>query len=171
MVRKSKNIFDVVKRQAEIKADIRVIGCDDYYKLFPKRLNIGYGGVTFLRNLSAKKYLEKLVDVNSNHTYERGLIGLLLDAGCVLEQLEVETTTHPEWGKMVWKKRHQRYKGRISDTSKSLYPKWPNRFIKAVFETEKAGEQEFSLCSTNASGHFHKSLVYHKAVFSSPKGK
>lgn len=171
MVGKGKNIFDVVKRQSEIKADIRVTGCDDYYKLFPKKLSIGYGGIKFLKNLSAKKYLEKLMEVNSNHTYERGLIGLLVDAGCVLQELEVETTAHSEWGKMVWKKKHSRYKGRSSDTDKSLYPGWPNRFIKAVFETEKEGEQEFSLCPTNSSNHFHKSLIYHKAIFSFPKRK
>ena len=73
MTRKSKNVFDVIKRQAEIKADIRVIGCDNYYKLFPKKLDIGYGGIKLFKNLSAKKYLEKLTEVNSNYTYENGL--------------------------------------------------------------------------------------------------
>ena len=87
-----------------------------------------------------------------------------MDVGCVLEELEVETTAHPEWGKMIWKKRNKRYKGRISNLSKSLYPGFPSRFIRSVFETEKAGEQKFSLCSSTSCG-FHKSLIYHKAVF------
>ena len=171
MTRKNKNIFNVLERQAEMKADIRVIGCDNYYKLFPKILSIGYGGIKLFKNLSAKKYLEKLTEVNSSYTYEKGLIGLLMDACCILEELVVETTAHPEWGKMVWKKRDKRYKGRISNLSKDLYPMWPSRFIRAVFETEKAGEQEFSLCSTTSSSGFHKSLIYHKAVFSLPSLK
>ena len=59
MTRKNKNIFNVLERQAEMKADIRVIGCDNYYKLFPKNIEYRLRRNKAFKNLSAKKYLEK----------------------------------------------------------------------------------------------------------------
>lgn len=112
-------------------------------------------------------------------SYERCLLSRLLDIGYELQELEVEfwSDERGAWGLCTWYKEHPSYADPIKGFEKA-HPKW-TPFIRSKFKTEKAGDQEFTLLSTQMAGMamlgvwtgilLHKSLLFRKAVFTSPK--
>ena len=98
----------------------------------------------------------------------------LINLGYRLEEAVVSfrSEDREKWGKCTWIKDHKAYKDPkhfwrkmvpgASDFSVSL--------VGAIFDTEHAGEQVFTLSSVAISSGFlfHKTIVFHRLVFSKP---
>lgn len=162
-----------VDRQKQVQAGIRVLGVDDWreclegtIKLTPPWSRICGGEEVLLL-----EYLGKEAEVNGV-SFERCVVNELLNKGFCLEELEVEFTNpdQAKWGRAVWIKDYP-YPNKIEEDHfipiKSVY--LPS-FYYARFSTEKEGIQEFCLYSTQfGSGILlHKSIVFHRVVFSPP---
>lgn len=157
------------EQQESVKAKIIVRGrrgCG-WKRLLPKTVNIHRDAkwVFGAKVLGTEEYLRKLAEVNAV-SYERGIVGMLLGEGFVLEKLVVECSSHPEWGIMTWYSDHKAYHEKpLQSWEKNGHLS----FWRSIFKT-KLGDQKFGLYSTaaNAAG-LHKTFIYHKVVFSLPK--
>jgi len=119
-------------------------------------------------------------------SFERCAMGEFIDRGFELLELEVEFSDREiegelnsrelrEWGVCSWYTEHRLYKNPLVGFEK-LHPKW-TPFIRSVFKTEHAEDQEFTLLSQQMfvaakmgwppRMMLNRSLLYRKAVFSS----
>ena len=120
--------------------------------------------------------LHKVVEINGD-SLARSAVSDLLTRKFVLEELEVEFVRDVEsaWGKCVWYKEHPKYLEHVED---KVFKNEDPSFMNAMFRTEHAGDQKFSLYSLQMFGAcilegkspilLHKSIVYHKVVLSPP---
>lgn len=123
-------------------------------------------------------YLKKESELN-RVSFERSVLSTFLDKGFVLEELEIEFSDPDgkKWGACSWYKEHSIYEKPIKGFE-GMHPKW-TPFMRSMCKTEHAGDQEFSLFSMQMFGAalvgmpvhvlLHKTLLFKKAVFSSPK--
>lgn len=121
-----------------------------------------------------------LIEAEANDvSFERCVLNTLLDKGFTLDELEVEfwSEERAKWGLCSWCKEHPNYADPVQGFEKA-HPRW-TPFVRSFFKTEKAGEQEFCLFSMQMvsasligqpSGILlHKTLLFRKAVMSSPQ--
>lgn len=175
-------LYSAFERQKHVKAEITVVGVADWRMCFERTISLDkiWSSICGGNIVSHLRYLEKEAEVN-HHSLERSAVNAFINSGYILEELEVEFTNREEreWGRCIWYKDHPEYKPEI----KSVFfpdPTWiPRNFWHAMFKTEHAGDQKFNLFSTQMLGAalmglksgilLHKSMVYHKVVFSKPK--
>lgn len=122
--------------------------------------------------------LKKEAELN-NVSFERCLLSLLLSRRYELLELEVEfwDREREQWGVCSWYKQHSLYSKPVAGYEK-MHPKW-TPFIRSMFKTKNAGDQEFTLFSMQMIGAaligksegilLHKTLLFRKAAFSSPQ--
>ena len=175
-------------RQDQVDCEImindleRITGTSDWRSAFSNIVTVydwaaKYFGDTKVKTLD---YLRINADLNKV-SFEREALGKLLSLGYVLEELEVEFDDKElgRWGTCVWYKDHPSY----HDTE--LANKWPPSFtpeifsyLVAMFKTEHAGDQKFTLYSMQMIGAaingqragilLHKTLIFRRAVLSLP---
>lgn len=133
-----------------------------------------YGGT----QTSALDYLRINSDLN-RVSFERSVVSELLTRGYTLEALEVEFNNKERsaWGTCVWYKDHPKYHEPLPEFYKPGAQKWAG-FIRSMFKTSRAGEQESTLFSTQMWGAafvgkaegilLHKTLVYRKVILAPP---
>jgi len=126
--------------------------------------------------------LRKEAEVNGT-SFERCVINALLNRGFVLEELEFHSRNGYDelvsWGTCVWYKEHPSYQEPLDEAWVKVDQKWKS-FIRSVFKTENSGDQVGSLFSMQMFAAIltgqprvmlNKTFVFHRAVFSSPKGE
>lgn len=151
--------------QKGVRFVLTIDGTNDWRKFVPTTLDLSHAGLGILE---IEAGLRKVAEVNEV-SFELTLAGYLAwRKGFELTALEIETTMHPEWGKMVWISDHSSYALPPAD---SFQEKHRMDFYRAMFKTEKAGIQHFCLYSTAIFGRFHKTIVFHKVVLNSPKAE
>lgn len=166
------------ERQQQLNAEIVIIGMPDWRTELNKKLIKLRPGVEHLfGGKSEVPYVDAAVrgaEIN-DVSFEREFISDLLTDGAVLEELEIELTHKPEWGRMVWQKEHANYLQPPPDIYKEAFAQgfFTAPFYFATFKTEHAGEQTFTLYSTqmltSARLLLHKTILFHKVVLSPPK--
>lgn len=175
------------ERQDKVKVEIIVNGNPDWRELFRDKLvaltppwSEWCGG----NEVPVLDYLRKEAEVN-DVSFERCVLNTLLNQGYILEELEVEFFDGPRaaWGRCSWYSEHPAYTGPSwSKGLQEMFPKANERdrsFIIAMFNTEHSGDQQFTLLSMQMIGAalmgqppqvlLHKTLVYRRAVLSTPK--
>lgn len=165
-------------------AEIVVEGVEDWGTLFLGMVTLEppwstWCGGTQVPELVA---LTKEAEVN-NVSIERTVLGRLISRGYVLEELVVsfENDEQKPWGKGIWYKEHPSYE-KPTKAMKRAYPHANAlhfSYIVAMFKTEHAGDQDFTLLSMQMIAQqllklptsilLHKSLIFHRAVLSAPK--
>ncbi len=150
------------EQQKRINLDLTIIGVSDWRKVLPTEIDLSHAN---LGKPSTEMALQVIAQANGV-SFEKTLVDYLIWLGkCDLVALEVETSIHREWGKMVWIPDHPTYQEPSTE-------KWQEglkaSFYKAMFETEKAGIQHFCLYSTAINGMLHKSLTFHRVVLNPP---
>ncbi len=171
-------------RQNERKFELVVDGSQDWKPFFDGTTKFNEAGDSFWIKrcggveVPLLRYLEVEAEIN-NVSLERCLMNTLLRRGFELQELEVEFTgEQAKWGVCTWYKEHPRYTEPLGKGFKPEAQKWVN-FIRAMWKTEHAGDQQFGLFSTQMAGAallgmpvnilLHKTLLYRRAVFTSPK--
>jgi hypothetical protein len=170
-------------RQSKTPCAILVKGLKNWTDAFDKKT--AHLLETFGERFFGKKevplvdYLRISADI-SKVSFEREALGELLSMGYTLDLLEVEFDggEQAKWGRCVWLKDHPSYHVQDEDDLKKM-PAWVKSLLRAMFKTETAGEQEFTLLSTqmfasallkqDARILLHKTLVFRKAVLSPPE--
>lgn len=118
-------------------------------------------------------YLRKEAEVNMQ-SFERSVVIAFLNRGYQLEELEVEIENEEarNWGRCVWYKDHPKYAEPLDKMFDGTAINNPS-FYWAMFKTEHAGDQHYSLYSMQMIASTlilpHKTLTYRKLVFSQPK--
>ncbi len=165
--------LDVALRQSEITADIQVAGIPDLQVFLTKKMKL-LSSPDWIKLCGGEEvpllvYLQTVARVNGV-TLERCIVNELLTQGYTLEELVVEiaSTEGIKWGKAVWYKEHSSYPAVVEKMFGNAKP----NFLHALLHTENAGDQHFCLYSTQVSLSggvlFHKTLIYHRAIFSQP---
>lgn len=169
-------------RQDKVKSEIIVNGSSDWRPHLDRQIHLSdepwikwCGGT----DVPLLKYLE--IEAWANDvSFERCVLNTLLDHGYTLEELEVTFSELPRsfWGKCVWYKDHPLYAKPLGKMFRTLDPKW-NGFVRSMFKTEHNGDKEFTLFSMQMASAsilgmpegilLHKTLIFHKAILSSPK--
>lgn len=174
-------------RQDQVACEIvindleKITGTNDWRSAFGQTVTVHdwaakyFGGTT----VNTLDYLRINADLNKV-SFERTALGKLISLGYQLEELEVEfdDKKKAEWGTCVWCKDHPSYH------DPKLVEFWEGgtpetfSFLVAVFKTEHAGDQKFTLYSMQMVGAslagqpaqvlLHKTLVFRRAVLSLP---
>lgn len=175
-----KSAFELQKKT---KCTISVIGVDDWKSCFTDTVTfddpfwiLKCGGKT----VPELKYLEVEAALNEQ-SLERSVVNRLINLGYILEELEVSFSNSSErqWGRCTWYKEHPKYQEPIESPFIDDVSKVPANFWHAMFKTKYDGDQHFCLFSMQMIGAalvgqgsgilLHKSMVYHRVVFSKPK--
>lgn len=159
-----------------------ITGTSDWRSAFSNTVTV-YGWAAKYFGGSKVKTLDYLrinADLNKV-SFEREVLGTLISRGYQLEELEVEFDDKKKagWGTCVWYKDHPSYH------DPKLVEDWNGgtpeafSFLVAMFKTEHAGDQEFTLYSMQMIGAaivglpaqvlLHKTLVFRRAVLSLPR--
>jgi hypothetical protein len=166
--------------QDKVKFNLVIHGVADWQALLSKTIQLNEPWSEWCGGLEVPliTYLRKEAELNVV-SFERSVMDYLMSNGYTLEELEVEfrDAERAAWGKCVWYKEHPRYLEPMSELFKGQ-EKWANLFC-SMFKTEHAGDQEFCVLSMQMFAGaligqrtgilMHKTLIYHKAVFSLPK--
>ncbi|MES2007099.1 MAG: hypothetical protein V4436_03250 [Patescibacteria group bacterium] len=178
---------DAQRRQDEVKVEVvindleAITGSSDWRSAFSSRVRVfdwaaKYFGDTEVNTLD---YLRINADINKV-SFEREALGKLLSLGYKLEELEVEFDDKKRsgWGICTWYKDHPSYHDEeLREIWKGGTPEVFS-FLDAMFKTEHAGDQKFTLYSTQmvaaaivkqpAQVLLHKTLVFRRVVLSLP---
>ena len=164
------------KAQNRITLEVEVEGYDNWRDAFAKEVELP--GFLAEEAGTSKATLLVACDINARLnriSREVEYFSNLINRGYVLEEAVV-TFDNDDWGKFgkcTWIKDHTSYSDpevpwrkidpRASDYSVSL--------VVSCFNTENAGEQRITLSSLAISSGFlfHKTLRFHRMVFSKPK--
>lgn len=174
-------LWPAQERQDKVKLEITVAGIPKWESLIDEKV----GGLSdFWAELCGdtevplEQYLRAEARVNAV-SFERCVLNTFLNRGYILEELEVEFSDPPrsKWGTCVWYKEHSLYLEPLGEMFGETDQKWAG-FIRAMFKTEHAGDKEFTLFSMQMLSAaligqpvnilLHKTLVFRKAVFSTP---
>jgi hypothetical protein len=174
--RQNRTPCEIVIRDLE-----RITGSPHWSSAFRPIVQVGpdseryFGG----RIVATPVYFRITADLNRT-SGAREMLSVLISLGYQLEELEVEFWDDPEmetWGRCVWYKDHASYheKGRSR-----AFPEASSdalSMLRAMFKTEHAGDQEFTLMSTQMIAAalqkrprflFHKLLIFRRVVLSLP---
>jgi hypothetical protein len=173
-----KPINHLQARQDEDECEFIVNGVSDWKSIFtiPVRLSGSWAKLCGGTEVPMMTCLEKEAEMN-DHPLERSIVHAFLRLGYVLEELEVDiicNATTTTWGRCIWYREHSNYEQPLPDIFDNDYTVINNpTYYYAMFRTENAGDQHFSLYSgqmfASNSTLFHKSLLYRRVVFSPPK--
>lgn len=165
-----------VRRQAEVPADIRVVGVDDWRSCLAEEIDLEEPWADLCGSRRVPYLVYAMVEAEVNDvSFERVVVSQLLGRGYVIEELVVEFTNDDEapWGKCTWYKEHPSYPDSFPpDDMFAQMPVVPN-LMYAMFATEHAGNQkrEFYSLQMVMSTHplANKTIVFHKVVFTPPR--
>lgn len=132
---------------------------DDWRRFFPETMDLSFAGFGVL---AFEAGLQQIADINRKSLESEVVGALAWLKGLELVELQVESTMHPEWGVMLWIPDHPSYS---APPTSSFQAGYRMSFYRAMFQTEKAGVQQFCLYSTAINGRFHKTLVFRRAAF------
>ena len=162
--------------QDRITLEVEVEGYDNWRDAFAKEVELS--GILANEAGKSKASLLEACDITARLngiSREISYFSTLINMGYVLEEAVV-TFDNDNWGKFgkcMWIKDHRSYSDPevfwrkmspgASDYSVSLFA--------SCFNTENAGEQKITLSSVAVSSGFlfHKTLRFHRMVFSKPK--
>jgi hypothetical protein len=174
-------------RQDEVKVEIVINGLEeftgssDWRSAFSSTVHVHdwaakYFGGTKVNTLD---YLRINADLNKV-SFEREALSDLLSLGYKLEELEVEFDDEKMagWGVCTWYKDHPSYHDEeLRERWKGGTPEFFS-FLVAMFKTEHAGDQKFTLYSMQMASAailgmpvqvlLHKTLVFRRVVLSLP---
>ncbi len=174
-------------RQDQVECEVvindieKITGTSDWKSSFSGNVRVHdwaakYFGGTKVKTLD---YLRVDADLNKV-SFEREALGKLITLGYKLEELEVEFDDEKKgkWGTCIWYKDHPSYH------DPKLVEEWKGgtpeafSFLVAMFKTEHAGDQRFTLYSMQMVAAatikqqvqvlLHKTLVFRRAVLSLP---
>lgn len=170
-------------RQNLVQCQISITGLNHWKEAIKeKTVQIRKQSLRFFtaERVSLEEYLRVNSDLN-RVSFERSAIGELIALGYELEMLEVEfdDPARAKWGRCRWIKDHPLYHQPI-EGQKPLPPK-AMALVASVWQTEHAGEQRFSMLSTQMVAQalfqqstdilLHKTLIFRKVIFAPPAAK
>jgi hypothetical protein len=182
------NTFGLQEKQDAVVLEVSIEGFQDWQDALEQKTKLGKTGVSILGKNEASWAEVSAIDSRMNGlTLESAKMNALMNAGYILEELVVSFTSESRaaWGKSVWYKVHPSYSNldhELRKYAKDGASDYAISLVASMFATEHAGDQLFTLISTTVFGAllmgysaesigfvFHKSIVFHKAVFVLPK--
>jgi hypothetical protein len=178
------NTFGLQEKQDAVVLEVSIEGFQDWQDALEQKTKLGQTGVSILGKNEASLAEVSALDARFNGlSLESAKMNALMNTGYILEELMVSFTNESQaaWGRSVWYKVHPSYSDldhELRKYAKEDASDYAVSLIASMFATEHAGDQRFSLISTTVLGAllmgyrvesigfvFHKSIIFHKAVF------
>jgi len=170
------NKYGLQEAQDQVDVTVSIEGFESWQDTLAVEVELNSVGVKVLGKATATRMeMCDAVAEKNDLTKELVYFSALIDMGYVLEEIQVEFTGKDQqaWGKCTWIKDHESYRD-PNHWWREMVPEATDFQVATIhswFETENAGQKEFSLQSTAvASGFlFHKSIIFHRIMFSRPQ--
>lgn len=165
------------QRQDAFGCNIQVEGVDSINACLTGivTLNKVWVGLCRTTQLNELGYARRAVEMQGQ-TFEEGVVAAFLNLHFKLVRLEVEIHESDEtrgWGVCKWSPAHANYLLPVHEYAQECA--FPAALFHAMFETEHAGDQHFSLFGDRLHREgvrlLPKSLIYRTVVFARPEGE